>query len=95
MPARKGETRLIRRLVLLLDALTTQWSSRDQLLAAVGYVVEHDEHASRELRADIDALRALGFAIERSEGSRDPHYRLVGHARFPSCAPPPLPENSS
>jgi hypothetical protein len=31
------------------------------------------------LRGDLDALRALGFQIERSDGHKDPHYRLIGH----------------
>lgn len=83
MPAKGGETRLIRRLVALLGVLGPHWSSREQLLGAVGYV-EDDEHAGRMLRGDLDALRALGFQIERSEGHADPHWRLVGHARFPA-----------
>jgi len=78
MPSKHGETRLIKRLATLLDALGPDWSSRDQLLGAVGYV-ENDEHAARMLRGDLDALRALGFQIERSDGHKDPHYRLIGH----------------
>lgn len=76
-----GETRLLRRLVPLLAALGPNWSSREQLLAAVGYV-EDDEHAGRMLRRDLDALAALGFQVERSDGHHDPHWRLAGHMRF-------------
>jgi hypothetical protein len=81
MPSKRGETRLIKRLAILINALGSDWSSRDQLLGAVGYV-EDDENAARMLRADLDALRALGFEIERSDGHHDPHWRLTGHKRY-------------
>lgn len=81
MPAKGGEPAVIRRLALLLEALGPHWSSRDQLVGAVGYV-ENDENAGRMLRADLEALRALGFEIERSEGHLDPHWRLTGHKKY-------------
>lgn len=80
-------TEQLDRLVALLGALGTGWAHRDDLIADVGRYPADPLSAGRMLRRDIAALRALGFAVERSEGHHDPSWRLERHERFGALVP--------
>lgn len=82
MPAFRGRTEHLERISVLLQVLTAEWQERDALIERVTLYPPEMESARRMLRADLDALRALGFQIERSEGRTDPFYRLTGHERY-------------
>lgn len=85
MPAAKGESAIVKRLAALLSALSAEYLPWEELIIAAG-CYEHlsEPSARRMLRGDIDALRALGFQVERVDDTKAPYYRLVSHARFGS-----------
>lgn len=71
------------RLRRLIDAFPIgAWVDRVALLDAVDYQQDDTATAERMLRRDLKELATLGFEVERSDGYRDPHWRIVGHARF-------------
>ena len=76
-------TDAIERLRDLLAALTNDWQHRDWLLAALSenYPERHDT-ATRMLVRDMRWLKSLGFLIARSPEHHEPHFRILGHARF-------------
>src|ERR1051325_7275567 len=82
MPAPNSKTEAIERLRLLLAVLTSDWQDRDAIIERVAVYPDAIMSARAMFRADMRALLALGFQVERTEGHHDPQWRVVGHARF-------------
>jgi hypothetical protein len=82
MPALNAKTEAVERLVLLLAALTADWQDRDTIIERVAIYPGALPSARAMFRADMRALAALGFLVERTASHHDPHWRIVGHERF-------------
>lgn len=82
MPAPNSKTEAIERLRLLLAVLTSDWQDRDALIERIGIYPDAEMSARAMLRADMRALLALGFQVERTDAHHDPQWRVVGHERF-------------
>lgn len=82
MPAANSKTEAIERLRILLAVLAADWQDRDAIIECAAVYPDAIMSARAMFRADMRALLALGFQVERTEGHHDPQWRLVGHERF-------------